>query len=71
MALATDEAAEMQDHATSLVTLSRERDVGVLQRRELLLIPLPLTLQLLGNLLLQDKGLESIITLLLGAGKAN
>lgn len=71
VALAADETAKVQDDATRLVSLSRERDIGVLQRRQLLLIPLPLTLQLLGDLLLENKGLESVVTLLLGTGKAH
>jgi hypothetical protein len=43
----------------------------VLQRRELLLIPLALTLKLFSNLLLENECLKRIVTLLLGASKTN
>jgi hypothetical protein len=68
--LARDQAAQVQHDAAGLVALPRDRDVGVLQRVELLAVPLTLALQLLGNLLLQNKSLEGVVALLLGAGKA-
>lgn len=71
MALAADKAAQMQNNTASLVTLSDDGAVGVLKRRELLLIPLALTLKLLSNLLLENKSLKRIVTLLLGAGKTD
>jgi hypothetical protein len=43
----------------------------VLQRAELLPVPLALPLELLGNLLLENKRLEGIVTLLLSARKAD
>lgn len=43
----------------------------MLEGVEFLPVPLALPLQLLGNLLLQDKGLEGIITLLLRASEAD
>ena len=69
--LATDQAAKMQDNTLSLVTLSKDGDVGVLQSGKLLLVAFALTLKLLSNLLLQDQSLESIITLLLSAREAS
>jgi hypothetical protein len=71
VALTANQAAQVQDHTASFVTLSKDGDVGVLKLGKLLLIPLALTLKLLSNLLLKNKGLESIITLLLGASKTN
>jgi hypothetical protein len=71
VSLATDQAAEMQNNTLSLITLSEDGAVGVLQSRELFLVALALALKLLSNLLLEDEGLESIVTLLLGAGKAS
>lgn len=67
MCLTVDETAEVQNHPLGLIALPGERSVGVLQGGKLLLIALPLTLKLLGNLLLQHKRLQGVITLLLGA----
>jgi hypothetical protein len=61
----------MQDNAACLITLSRECDISMLQRRELFLVALPFTLQLLSNLLLEHKGLQSVVTLLLSASQTN
>lgn len=71
VALAADQATQMENDAASLITLPDNGDVGVLQRRQLLLVPLPLALKLLSNLLLKHKSLERIITLLLSAGKTD
>jgi hypothetical protein len=69
--LARDQAAQVQNHATGLVPLPSDGHVGVLQSVELLPVPLALPLELLGNLLLQDKGLEGVVTLLLGTSKTD
>lgn len=69
--LARDEAAQVQHDAAGLVALPRDRHVGVLQRVELLAVPLALALQLLGDLLLQDQRLEGVVALLLRAGQAD
>ena len=69
MRLATDQAAEVKDNTLSFVTLTKDGQVGVLKGRQFLLVALPLTLKLFSNLLLEDKCLESIVTLLLGARK--
>ena len=69
--LARDQAAQVQHDAAGLVALPRDRHVGVLQRVELLPVPLALALQLLGDLLLQDKRLEGVVALLLRAGQAD
>jgi hypothetical protein len=71
VALAADQAAQVQHNAAGLVALPGKSNVGVLKGGELLLVPLALALELLGDLLLQDERLESIVALLLGAGKAD
>ena len=68
--LAADEAAEVQDHILGLVALAGERGVGVLQGGEFLLVALALALEFLGDLLLENEGLEGIVALLLGARQA-
>ena len=68
--LATDQASKVKNNTLSLITLTEDGDVGVLDSRQLLLISLPLALKLLSNLLLEDQSLESIVTLLLGAREA-
>lgn len=70
MSLATDESAEVENNALCLVSLTENGDVGVLQRTELFLVALPLTLKFLGYFLLQNQGLQSIVTLLLCTRKA-
>ena len=69
--LARDERAQVKNHSLCLVALAQDGRVGVLQLRELLLVALALALELLGNLLLQDKSLKGVITLLLCARQAN
>jgi hypothetical protein len=71
VALATNETAKVKNNSSGLVTLSHDGDVGVLKLRELLLVSLTLALKLLSNLLLEDKSLESVITLLLSASETN
>ncbi len=71
VALASDQAAQVQHNTPGLVALPGKGGVGVLQSSELLLIPLALTLELLGDLLLQNQSLESVIALLLGARQAD
>ena len=61
----------MKNNALGLITLSEDGCVGVLESRELLLVALSLALKLLGNLLLENKGFESIVTLLLGPREAS
>lgn len=71
MALSADEAAQVEHNAARLVPLPKDRGVGVLQRRELLLVTLALALQLFGNLLLEHERLEGVIALLLSAVKTH
>ena len=71
MVLACNQAPQMQNDAASLITLPHNCDIRVLKSSELLLVPLALPLELLSNLLLQNKSLESIVTLLLSACKTN
>jgi hypothetical protein len=59
----------MENNALSFIPLSDDGDIGVLEGRKLLLVSLPLTLKLLGNFLLKDKSLESIVTLFLSSGE--
>ena len=61
----------MQHHSASLIALALQSNIGVLKGRQLLLIPLALALQLLGNFLLKNKSFEGIITLLLSAGQTD
>ncbi len=70
VSLATDQAAKVQDNTLGLIPLTKYGHVSVLKRRQLLFVAFPLTLKFLGNLLLKDQGLESIITLLLSAREA-
>jgi len=70
VALAADEAAQVQHHAAGLVALPGQGDVGVLEGGHLLLVALALALELLGNLLLEHQRLERVVALLLGAGQA-
>lgn len=71
MSLAADQTAQMQDNPLSLVTLTLDCGVGVLKLGELLLVTLALAFKLFSNLLLKDKSLEGIITLLLGSSEAD
>ena len=68
--LSANQAAQMKNHTLSLVTLAEDGGVSVLKSREFLLVTLPLTLKFLSNFLLEDKGFESIVTLLLSSRKA-
>ena len=67
MSLAADQAAQVKNNTLSLVALSEDSVIGMLQSREFLLVALAFALKLFGNLLLEDKGLEGIVTLLLRA----
>lgn len=67
VALATNQATQVQNDATSLVTLAHDGGIGVVELGKLLLVPLALTLEFLCNLLLENEGLEGVITLLLSA----
>ena len=69
--LARDQAAQVQHDPAGLVALPGDRHVGVLEGVQFLPVPLALPLQLLGDLLLQDKGLKGVVTLLLRASEAN
>jgi hypothetical protein len=66
MRLAADQAAQVEDNTLSLVALAKDCGVGLLKLSKLLLVALALTLEFFSNLLLQNKGLKRIITLLLG-----
>lgn len=69
--LAGDQAAQVQHNAAGFVALAKDGDVGVLEGGELLPVPLALALKLLSNLLLENKGLEGVVALLLCAGEAD
>lgn len=71
VALSTNQAAQVKDDTASLVALAQDGHVGVLESSKLLLVPLAITLQLFGNLLLEDKSLEGVIALLLGTSKTD
>lgn len=68
--LAADQAAKVKYNTLGLVTLSEDSRVGMLKSRQFFLVALAFTLELFGNLLLQDKSLESIVTLFLSAREA-
>lgn len=61
----------MKNDTASLVTLPDNGNVGVLERRKILLVSLAFALELFGNLLLKYEGFESVVSLLLGTGKAH
>ena len=67
MSLAIDEAAQMKNHTSRLIALAENGGIGVLQSCEFFLVAFALSLELFGNVLLEDKCFESIITLLLCA----
>src|ERR1700761_5879179 len=67
MCLSIDEGTKMQYNTLSLVPLPVEGLVCMLHGRELFLVSLALALELLCNLLLKNKGFESIVALLLGS----
>lgn len=71
VALSANEAAQVQDDATGLVALAHDSHVRVLHSSKLLLVPLALALKLLSNLLLENKSLKCVITLLLSSSEAN
>jgi hypothetical protein len=71
MSLTRDQAAQVKNNTLSLITLSEDSGIGMLQSSKFLLVALAFTLKLLGDLLLEDEGLEGIIALLLCARKAS
>jgi hypothetical protein len=71
MGLARDETAQVHDDPLGLFPLADDILVSLLERNQLLLVALPLSLELLGNLLLEEERLEGVVALLLGAGEAD
>jgi len=69
VSLTTNQAAEVEHNTLGLIALAENGRVGVLQGRKLLLVAFPFALEFLGNFLLENQCFESIVTLLLGAGK--
>lgn len=65
VSLPVDEAAEVENHTSRLVALAEDGFICVLESGELFFVTLALSLELFGNVLLEDKRLESIVTLLL------
>jgi hypothetical protein len=70
VALTLDQAAQMHHNTLSLVALTGKSACGVLHGGKFLDVAFPLTLEFLGNLLLENQGFESIVALLLRAGQA-
>lgn len=68
--LAADQATQVENNPLSLITLSENGTVGMLESRQLLLVALALALKLLGDLLLEDESLKGIVTLLLRSREA-
>jgi hypothetical protein len=71
VSLPTDQASEVEHNTLGLITLSEYGRVGVLEGGELLLVALALPLKLFSNLLLEDKRLEGVVTLLLRTRKTD
>lgn len=71
MGLTTNQATKVENNTLCLVTLANNGDVGLLKSRKFLLVSLALTLELLGNLLLEHKCFQSIVTLLLSTRQAS
>lgn len=67
VSLPVNEAAEVENHSLGLIALAENCGICVLESGELFLIALALSLELFGNVLLEDKSLESIVALLLRA----
>ena len=67
VSLPVDEAAKVENHSSGFVALADNCGVCVLERRKLFLVALPLTLELFGNVLLEDKRFKGIVALLLRA----
>ena len=65
VSLPVDETAKVENHTSRLVALATNGGVCVLKSSELFLVALTLSLELFGDVLLKDKRLESIVTLLL------
>ena len=65
--LARDERAQVHHDALRLLSLPQRRLVRVLELLQRALVLLPLALQLLGDGLLQDQGLERVVALFFGA----
>ena len=65
VSLPIDEAAKVKNHSSRLVALAENGGICMLEGAELFLVALALTLELFGNILLEDKRLESIVAVLL------
>lgn len=70
MGLAIDEASKVEYYTLSFIALTQQCIASMLQGTNLLGVSFPLTLKFLSNLLLEDQGFESIVTLFLSSGKA-
>ena len=69
--LTLDEGTKVKHNTLRFVSLAHDGAVSVLQCSKLLLVLLPLTLELLSDLLLKHKRFESIITLLLSTRQSD
>lgn len=67
VSLPVDEAAKMEHHTSRLVALAENGGICMLESGELFLVALALSLELFGDVLLEDKRFESIVALLLCA----
>ena len=65
VSLSVNEAAEMENHTSRLVALAEDGRVCVLESGEFFLVTLAFSLELFGDVLLEDKRFESIVALLL------
>jgi hypothetical protein len=69
--LAADQATQVKNNTLCLITLSENSAIRMLESGKFLLVALALTLKLLGDLLLEDESLESVVTLLLRTREAS
>ncbi len=65
VSLPVNEAAEMENYTSRLVALAEDGRICVLESGEFFLITLAFSLELFGDVLLEDKRFESIVALLL------
>src|SRR4051794_40229615 len=71
MRLAVDQATQVQNNTLSLIALANNSSICMLKCGKFFLVAFAFALKFFRNLLLKHKSLKSIITLLLGTGKAH
>ena len=69
--LACYQTSQVKHNTASLITLPQDRDIRMLESSKFFPVPLAFALELFGNLLLENKCLEGIISLLLSPGETD